>query len=291
LAPGLRLIDIGLRTPRTIRRVVRGLAIRALASRLPSMLATYEDRAFLISAGDTMYSTVFFDDEYDRMCCDLLRVWLRPGDCVVDVGANHGWFSLLMAAVVGPAGVVIASEPMPEMLRALRANLSINSRLRVRVMPLAFGAEAGELELHMFAGLPHGHASVSTLGRTDYVATSAPVQLFDAALADEEPRFVKLDVEGAELDVLRGASSALAGPRPPSWLIEVNYETSLAMGYRPADLHRYLTALHDYELYRVVSGGLIAERRPEDAPQGCSWLFVSRVDRDRLARVSIIGAD
>jgi len=270
------------------RRIVRAVAVRALGRRLPGLLAQYEERSFLVPPGDTMYSAVFLDGEYEASCCDLLRAWLRPGDCVVDIGANHGWFSLLMAAVVGPAGVVVASEPMPEMLRALRHNLELNGELDVRLLPVAFGAETGEVELHMFAGLPHGHTSVSSLGRSDYVVTTAPVQRFDDALAGEQPLFVKLDVEGAELDVLRGAEAVLAGPRPPSWLIEVNYETSRAMGYRPQDLHSHLVALHDYELYRVVEGGLAAERRPENAPQGSSWLFVSTPDRERLRHVRIV---
>ena len=259
-----------------------------MGSRLPDLVARYEDRIFLIPRGDLMYLTVFLDDEYERSACDLLRSWLRPGDRVVDVGANHGWFSLLMTAAVGPGGVVVASEPMPQMLEALRRNLDLNTALDVRVLPIALGAQAGELELHLFAGLPHGHASVSTLGRSDYVTTIVPVERIDTALHDLAPVFIKLDVEGAEFDVLRGADVLLTGPRPPSWLIEVNYETSHAMGYSPADLHSYLIAAHDYTLYRVVDGGLMLEKHLRDAPHGSSWLFVSAHDRGRLASVRVV---
>ena len=262
--------------------------MRLVGRRLPALLASYEDRVFAIPARDTMYSAVFLDDEYEAICCDLMRAWLRPGDCAVDVGANHGWFSLLMAAAVGPDGVVVASEPMPAMLLALRRNLDLNPAIEVRVLPTAMGARAGELELHQFAGLPHGHASVSTLGRSDYVTVVAAMQRLDVALNGLQPRFVKLDVEGAELDVLRGSQAFLDGPHPPSWLIEVNYETSRAMGYAPGELHRHLTAIHDYDVYRVVRGGLMAERSIGAAPQGSAWLFVSAADRERLGRVRIL---
>ena len=235
-----------------------------------------------------MYVAVFLDDEYERSACDLLRAWLRPGDKVVDVGANHGWFSLLMAAIVGPQGVVVACEPMPQMLDALRHNLTLNAALDVRVLPIALGAEPGESTLHLFAGLPHGHVSVSTLGRSDYATTVVPVERIDTAVLDLQPVLIKVDVEGAELEVLRGADALLRGRRPPSWLIEVNYETSSAMGYAPIELYDYVVAAHDYSLYRVVDGGLLVERDPEDAPQGSTWLFVSTHDQERLGGARVI---
>ena len=122
-AAGLRLVDRGLRAATPVRRIVRGVAARVLARRLPALLAHYDDRVFQMMPGDAMYASVFLDDEYEAVCCDLMRRWLRPGDCVVDIGANHGWFSLLMSAAVGTDGVVVACEPMPEMLQALRRNL------------------------------------------------------------------------------------------------------------------------------------------------------------------------
>jgi len=238
-----------------------------------------------------MYASVFFDGAYEPASSTFVRAWLRKGDCVIDIGANHGWYSLLMAAAVGDEGTVIACEPMPSMVYAWRRNFARNPHLRADLAITALGGQPGVTKLHQFVGLPHGHASVTTLGRSDYESTQVTVERLDDLLRHRpRPHFIKLDVEGSELAVLKGATRLLAGPRAPSWLVEVNYETSRAMGYSPLDLYAYLSGAHAYEVYRVVDGGLVPELCVRDAPHGTSWLFVSKHDRERVRAISILAA-
>lgn len=261
--------------------VRRGLA-RILRGRLPELVARYPDgRAFRVPAGDVNYDGVFFWGEYDRDEAALLRRLLRPGDTVADVGAHVGWYTVLLGSIVGPEGLVIAFEPLETTRRQLAANLALNPQAPVRVVPCALGADAGEVDIHVFAGLPHGHASVSTLHRDDYVTHRVRRSTLDAELTGDRIALLKLDAEGAELDVLRGAAATLSGDAAPIVLMEVNRETAAAAGHEPADLAVELCRHSPYELFRVHDGGLVPEHDAA-AAHGVTWVAVPPRRRERL---------
>jgi FkbM family methyltransferase len=196
------------------------------------------------------------------------------------VGANLGWFTLIMADAVAPRGEVWAIEPMPPILPALKRNLELNDQLAVRLFEVALGESPGTTEIHVFSGLPQGHASVSTLDRTDYRSHRVERSTLDELLADRIPAFVKLDVEGSERDVLRGPAATLGAECPPIWMIEVNYETSAAFRYRPIDLLDWFGG--GYGVFRIADEGLVPEVEPETAPNGSNWILVPRCHGDRV---------
>lgn len=285
---GLQFMDCGLRLPPPMCKGVRRWGRRVLGGRLPEMIAQCDGHRFIVPHGDKMYASVFLEGLYEPGVSVFMRRWLRSGDTVADIGANHGWFSLLMAAVVGEAGTVLAFEPMPAMVGAWRRNFALNPHLSAELSTTALGADAGSLDIHLFRGLPHGHASMSTLGRSDYVATTVAVDRLDEHVGRASTvDFIKLDVEGSELAVLRGAEGLISGRRSPSWLIEVNYTTADACGYAPGDIVEYLMERHPYGLYRLTGHDVHLERAVEQAPHGSAWLFVSEHDRDRLRTVDV----
>lgn len=275
---------------RVTRRALLGSRLgNAMLERLPALRAEYPDgRVFLVRAGDRTYERLLFFKEHEPETSAVVRRLLDLGDFALDIGANCGWFSLLMAARVGPGGEVWAFEPVPPILGALRANLAANPSLPITLHEDAVGAEPGSMEINLFAGLPHVHASASTLGRTDYVAHSANRVKIDDVLVRREgppPTLVKVDVEGGELDVLRGAHDLLAGDRPPMWILEVNNQTAEAFGYRSAELVSHLRSYGVYDVFRIEGEGrLEPEIAPDLAPHGVNWLCVPAVHRDRLQR-------
>jgi FkbM family methyltransferase len=280
-----RLFHVGLGGPRPVRDALAYTVPRLVAPRLPATLFRYADgRSFVLPAGDASYSQLFTEGAFEPAETEAIRRLLRSGDLALDVGANLGWFTVLMAVAVGSEGRVWAIEPMPGPRATLEENLARNPGLSVRVLPLALGAKRGEIELNVFAGLPHGHASVSTLGRDDYTAHRVEQRTLDEIVAEaaETPALVKMDVEGSELGLLEGARATLAGEAPPVVVTEVNYETSGAVGYRPVELLERLPAAQGYETYRIVPGGLAREREPEAAPHGAGWALVPAARRDRL---------
>jgi FkbM family methyltransferase len=246
------------------------------------MIAAYPDgRRFSFDAGDLMYEQVYRLGEYEPVVTEAVRRLLRPGDVAVDVGANHGWYSLVMAQAVGPGGAVHAIEPLPTLTSALRRNIALNPGLEVHVHPVAAGAEEGTLELHVFDDLPHGHTSASTLGRDRYETHVVPRRRLDALFAGA-PALVKVDVEGYEPEVLAGATGLLAGELKPMWLIEVNRETAAAFGRRP-DAALVPLGAHGYSVFRVEEHWIVPDHDITNAPHGATWLCVPEAHLDRVA--------
>lgn len=169
-----------------------------------------------------------------------VAVWsavLRPGDDVVDGGANQGYWSLVAAHRVGPGGRVFAFEPVPATADALARNVAASGYATVRVTRAALAAEPGEVVMQWFDDDPVGNNSSvgSVAGLQVAGSTTAPAVTLDAFLAGEgaRPVMVKLDVEGSETAALRGARALLAGEHPPVLCVEWNETTARAAGTHP----------------------------------------------------------
>ena len=141
-------------------------------------------------------------EEYNAFRADI-----RPGDTVLDVGANIGAYTVLFAQWVGPHGRVIAFEPAPEPYRALRMLVDANTVAdRVTALDQAVSSLEGTAA---FAAV--GVDGANRLTRTGDGMTVATTTI-DAVCRrlNVRPRLIKIDAEGAELDVLRGARQTLA---------------------------------------------------------------------------------
>ena len=170
---------------------------------------------------------------------------LRPGMTVLDIGAHHGYYTLLASTLVGSKGRVFAFEPSPRERMRLERHLRMNRCTNVTIEQSALGPDAGEADLFLVEGTddfcnslrpPAVNAqtrkvrvSVETL---DIFLTRNPIPDID---------FVKLDVEGAELGVLRGASTLLSRPRRPVFMVEVYDIRTRPWGYSAREIVQFLT--------------------------------------------------
>ncbi len=149
----------------------------------------------------------------------LLHV-LRAGDLFVDVGANVGSYTILACSVAGARGY--AFEPVPETHARLVRNLRLNCLEEKVVYPnIAIGNVDGRLSFTADGDtvnhvLSDGEACASTV--------TVDVTTLDAMLSNESPAFIKIDVEGFEAQVLRGAPETLARTSLHSLIIELNGE-------------------------------------------------------------------
>jgi len=135
----------------------------------------------------------------------LLRRLLRPGRHAVDVGANIGYYLLLIESLVGPTGSVSCFEPEPENLAELERNVRANGFANVRVTAAAVGAEEGRVALRL--GM---NGAVAAAGEGDVTVPLVPL---DSALTGPVD-FLKIDVEGYEGFVLTGARRIRREHRP-----------------------------------------------------------------------------
>ena len=142
---------------------------------------------------------------------------LSPGDVFYDIGSNVGFFSLVAARTVGAQGHVYAFEPLPLNARCIRANAAANRFDNVTVVETAVGAAEGTEALYVTA-----HPGGATLSRADSppdVTGTIPVTVtsIDRFVADDRhrpPSLVKIDVEGLELEVVKGMVETLRVTRP-----------------------------------------------------------------------------
>lgn len=177
------------------------------------------------------FGTTFFQGRaYEAETVALFAAALRPGATVVDVGANHGYFTVLAASLVGPAGRVEAFEPNPAVAAALAEVLARNGLAgRVPVHRVALAEREGEAEFFVSVspvndGLSSLLASSDALEhgviRTDR-SIRVPTRRFDDFAAEAgvgRVDLLKIDVEGAEALVLRGMERTLA-ERPPRLVV------------------------------------------------------------------------
>ncbi|HYH59406.1 MAG TPA: FkbM family methyltransferase [Thermoleophilaceae bacterium] len=148
---------------------------------------------------------------------EAMRRHLAGGGVVYDVGANIGFFALLAARLVGPAGHVYAVEPVAENADAVRANAELNDFENVTVVERAAGATTGREPLLVVADASWSH--LAARGSHPQTARTVEVEVvaLDELVAAGEiapPTFVKIDVEGSEADVLNGMRESLRQHRP-----------------------------------------------------------------------------
>lgn len=147
---------------------------------------------------------------------------ITPGATVLDIGANIGRTVLRAAVAVGPLGRVVGFEPDPLNFSRLQRNISLNPYTNIRLMPVGLGPQNTELKLFVSSGSNRGGNRIAESGSGEY--SVVPVRRLDE-LSDElrldRVDLIKIDVEGFELNVLRGARALLQQFRPVLFL-EVN---------------------------------------------------------------------
>lgn len=208
------------------RRLVRGY-VRALREH-PRHFVTKmrHGERFAGSTSDVIQRCVFVFGVWEPEITRWMEGFLRPGDTVVDVGANTGYFTLKASALVGH-GQVVAVEPVPSIVRLLKLNLAMNDGGHVRVLNVVASDMTGQVEIFRAAAGNIGNSS--TVAEAGHVSEGmVPADRLDNLLADLDTRrlrLVKIDTEGDEVRVVRGLARTLAlMPSGAAVLVEVTPE-------------------------------------------------------------------
>ncbi len=147
---------------------------------------------------------------YERDKVPLFAGAIRSGDTVFDVGAHVGYYTLCAARLAGPTGRVVAFEPLPRNLQHLREHVTINALSTVRVEPVAVAAARGSARFA--AGRQSQMGCLSDAGEIEVSVVDLDGWAATAGVPD--PAVIKIDVEGAEADVLRGARELIDRSHP-----------------------------------------------------------------------------
>jgi len=192
-------------------------------------------------------------------CCEpevahvMARV-LREGDTAVDIGANIGFFTLLMSRLVGKTGKVVAFEPFHASVSKLRENIKINQMRNVdcRPVPLWDKQEPVTLYLSLDSGQNSLAKSVSSIGKQKLLSCT-----FDAECPiTPTPRLVKMDVEGAEENIVFGGGKFLHPNVVPYIVSELN-DAALQRFNTSADSFRLTMSTRGYETFLLRENGVL----------------------------------
>lgn len=203
-----------------LRSIVR-LAKWQIASRLVPGAVVYDwvnGSKFLVRRGETGLTGNIYGGLHEFSDMGFLLHFLRKDDLFIDVGANVGSYTILACAAVGSRG--IAFEPVPSTYARLVENLRLNHlEERVRTINKGVGARPGSISFTS-DGDTTNHVLVR--GERRNGAVTVEVTSLDAALREDTPAMIKIDVEGYETPVLEGAQETLRKSTLQAVIIELN---------------------------------------------------------------------
>lgn len=241
----------------------------------------YEDARglrYILRPGENAGVYLAHQGNYEVAETRFCERFLQRGEVAFDVGANIGLYTLLFSLLVGPEGEVHAFEPEPDNFARLRLHLRLNGAANVHATRAAVFSDVGPVALNVFTtGLNAWHslgrprlpdpfrrgAIAEPAGAIDVEATSLDSYCSEHGINRID--FLKIDVEGAELDVLRGGRGLLADGRVGLILFEVSLPQVEGMGHEPGEIFAELAAL-GYRSYRLDDdGGPAGEATVADA--------------------------
>jgi len=216
-------------------------------------------------------AVIYYQGASEPETADFVRRFLKPGMVFVDVGAHLGEYTLLAASLLGSSGHVHAFEPGPEVFEILRRNIQLNRCANVTASPEAVWEEETLVNFEV-----NSEPSLSAVQmRNEGTDGSATIEVraitLDHYFADPlmpRPNLIKVDVEGAELQVLRGATSLLVLPpsQAPIVIFEYGPSNTKRFGYSADDTIQFLRE-HGYAVYIWGRGMFTALDGPPPLPE------------------------
>lgn len=203
-------------------RLIRKMLKRVYAIRQPhSSLRTvidYDKGLINVDTSSLAEYKIMFFSRYEPAITHLVKSIVKPGDLCLDIGANIGSITLVMAFATGHEGKVIAIEPHPRVVERLQANVELNRLNNISIIPAALSDTAGKAALYV-AEEDHfhqGHSSLRPLQGLTREITIEKItgEMLQHKIGDQSCTFIKIDVEGHDFIVLKELADIIAKHRP-----------------------------------------------------------------------------
>lgn len=239
------------------------------------LVMPYDKGLICVNLATEIGYKIIFHGYHDPAMAKVLRHITRPGHTCIDIGANIGSYTILMAFAAGPGGRVFALEPQPEVAADLLKNVALNRLTNVAVLQAALTERDGETPLftqaqdatnQMISSLRPGVAP----NERELTVKTISARTLEQALGDRGCDVIKMDVNGAELLLLREMGGLIARCRP-----------SLIVEFRKPLWERFGTRIEDalelfrswgYDLYSISKG--LTRPLGSGVPDICNLLCV-----------------
>ena len=211
-----------------------------------NLLASSRDgRKFRVNLKEHVYTTLFFMGYYEKYETEILKQIIHKGDIIFDIGANFGWYTTLFAKLIGKKGQVHSFEPVPSEFRKLKWNVLINRCRNVTMEQLAVGCQEGFANMFVCLNRKGSYSSLrppveSVKARKKII--QVPIINLDSYVHRNNIQhldLMKIDVEGGELDVLKGGLMVLRKLRPIV-MCEIADIRTQQWGYNASEIYKFL---------------------------------------------------
>jgi FkbM family methyltransferase len=207
---------------------------------------------------------------YEKGTIQLLGDFLKHGSIFMDIGANIGLMSTIASKIVGEKGRVYAVEANPKTIEVLRHNCAINLCENIEILPIALASEKGSAILYENWNVNRGGASLISQG--DKHGLTVSKERLDELFSPDSPvHLVKIDVEGFELEVLKGGI-AWFKTQQPVFIIEVSTQRTNQEGATPESIMSFVANFGNYSFYKQKGtkerrGKLVSVTSAQDLPE------------------------
>jgi FkbM family methyltransferase len=250
------------------------------------------------STRDMIGRYIYYFGVWEPNLTHWIRRRLAPGETFIDVGANLGYYSLLASRLVGDSGRVVAIEALPAIFSTLQRNLAENRASNVRAVNQAAWDREQKITIYTNPETLPGQTTVSPVWAEKFhldaqsEVAAAPLSVILQSAEIKSARLIKIDVEGAEWQVLAGMKPVMTDCRDDLEIMtEVNRRALEAHGQSPQDVLDFFRQW-GFNAYRVENDYLVERyihreaprppRRIREIPDEQADVIFSRVDAESL---------
>lgn len=279
-------IRVAARAPVPGMKVAKRLAVFALHHMsLEARVGLIRGGVLYVDLANAVGRTIWLRRDYvsEAPITNLVVENLHRGDVFLDIGANVGFFSLVAARIVGAEGRVVAFEPVPALANLLRKTAEANGLGNLDIVEAAVAQSNGKASIaamrdsaysHLVDGAREIDSSHGAWRSTE--VTTICLDEFVPRFIGRAPRLIKMDIEGAELEALAGATKVLSDPHGPDVICEVGVPHLARFGHSPRDVFAWF-ADYGYAAFNPTSA---QPMRVEDLSEHEYNVFFTRRRRE-----------
>jgi FkbM family methyltransferase len=226
------------------------------------------DISFSLYSNDAVSKSIYLEN-FEKETVNFFNRVIRPGDCVYDIGANIGFFSLIFSRLVGPNGQVHSFEPSWREMTVLYSNIRFNRIANIFLNQIAVSDKTGYEQLNVFNesidGVYNSMGKIfnpKAINKPTHQETTRTICLDEyISLFHPAPSVMKIDTEGAEFLILRGAKDLLSSPSAPMIVIEECPLNLKGFDVSVTDLRELLLS-YGYALFQINPDGTLRSVLP-----------------------------
>jgi FkbM family methyltransferase len=264
-------------------RLMRRRRVEKARKMNKTFIANMSSECRMIIDPDMSISWMYILGHYEKHIQRYLKKVIKPGMTCIDVGANVGFFTILMAKLAGPSGKIISFEPNGKAIRLLEANLQINGLKNVTIEEIALFNRCGFLDFNVGLHQSDAYSSIGEIKHAGaknslFISRSVQCSTLDSYFhTNHIERFyvMKIDIEGAELFVLKGMENTLQKNKDAILIIELDDTTTSGLGYCAKDIEQWLIE-RGWHLCLVKKSGKVSPIAPDHKWTG-QMVIASRI--------------